>query len=79
MARLSMAMRVMRKAWNLFEPADLLMVLDEELAGLELVWIHHVEQLPPGSVVLLQILPVELLHAMLCLKGQLLLHGRETP
>lgn len=38
------------------------MVLDEELAGLEFVGVHDVQQLPPGCIVLLQIFPVELLH-----------------
>lgn len=42
--------------------ACLLMVLDEELAGLELVRIHDVQQLLPRSIVLFQVLPVELLH-----------------
>jgi hypothetical protein len=37
-------------------------VLDEELAGLELVGVHDVQQLPPGCIVLLQIFPVELLR-----------------
>ena len=55
-------------------PACLLMVLDEELAGLELVWIHHVEQLPPRGIVFLQILSVELLRATLGLSGGSLLH-----
>ena len=42
--------------------ADLLMVLDEELAGLELVRVHYVQQLSPRSVGGLQILPVKLLQ-----------------
>lgn len=37
------------------------MVLDEELAGLELVGVHDVQQLPAGCVGGLQVLPVELL------------------
>ena len=37
------------------------MVLDEELAGLELVGVHDVQQLPPRRVLLLQVLMVELL------------------
>ena len=53
MAQLSMAVR----AWEAEgdkEPARLLVVLDEELAGLELVWVHHVQQLPPCGVVFLR-------------------------
>ena len=46
-------------------PACLLVVLDEELAGLELVWIHDVEQLPPRGIIFLQILSVEFLRTML--------------
>ena len=42
--------------------ACLFMVLDQELAGLELVGVHDIQQLPPCGVVLLQVLPVEFLH-----------------
>lgn len=44
-------------------PGYLLMVLYEELAGLELVRVHHIQQLPPRSIGRLQILPVKLLHS----------------
>ena len=47
--------------------ACLLMVLNEELAGLELVWIHHIQQLPPRSIIFLQILSIEFLRTMLIL------------
>ncbi len=42
--------------------ACLFVVLDEELARLELVGVHDIQQLSPRSVLLLQVLPVELLH-----------------
>ena len=39
-----------------------LMVLDEKLAGHELVGVHHIQQLLPGCMLLVQISPVEFLH-----------------
>ena len=41
----------------------LLMVLYEELASLELLGVHHIQQLPSGRVGGLQIFPVELLQS----------------
>ena len=40
----------------------LLMVLYEELASLELLGVHHIQQLPTSSIGGLQVLPVELLQ-----------------
>ena len=49
---------------------NLLMVLYQELACLELVRVHGIQQLPPGSVRWLQILPVKLLcHHNICQPG----------
>ena len=50
--------------------AHLLVVLYEKLAGLELLGVHHVQQLPPCSIGRLQILPVELLHSKGLLKAE---------
>ena len=49
------------------EPACLLVILNKELAGLELIWIHHIQQLPPCGIIFLQILSVEFLRYMLVL------------
>ena len=57
-----MGFEVLRMAMSVTR-AHLLMVLYEKLAGLELLGVHHVQQLPPCSIGRLQILPVELLHS----------------
>ncbi len=50
---------------NIEYAACLFMVLDQELAGLEFVGVHDVQQLPPSGIILLQVFPVELLHRCL--------------
>ena len=57
------------------EGLNLLMVLNQELACLEFLGVHGIQQLPPGDVGWLQILPVELLRSVnVCQPGVLMFH-----
>ena len=57
--------------------ACLFVVLDQELAGLEFVRVHDIQQLPPGSIIFLQILSVELLHIKLAINFMWMFQKRE--